>query len=63
MKLSEISKILKTEFYVEDLDICKLSSLQNSFPNSLTYCVDEKYKNALQNTKAGAVIILSLIHI
>lgn len=57
MKLSEISQKLKLEFFGKDLEIEKLSSLQNSFANSLTYCVDENHSNELKHTKAGAAII------
>lgn len=57
MRISEICQSLKLEFIGQDKDISSLNSLEFANENQMSFVQGDKFKNLINTTKAGALIV------
>ena len=57
MKLSEIAKIIGTEFTGEDREILSLNTLKDATETELSFVANPKYIKDIPNSKAAAILV------
>jgi len=57
MKLSEIAKIVGTEFYGQDKEITSLNTLKDANENELSFVANPKYIKDIPSSKAAAILV------
>ena len=57
MRLKEIASIIGAEFDAKDIEILAIASLSDANENELSFSMDSKYKDDIQNSSAGAIIV------
>jgi len=57
MKLSEIAKIIGTEFTGEDKEILSLNTLKDATETELSFVANPKYIKDIPNSKAAAILV------
>ena len=57
MTLKEIAQIIGVEFSGDDFEITSMNSLTDANKNEISFSMDDKYKNDIQNSSAGAIIV------
>ncbi len=57
MRLKEIASIIGADFNAKDVEISAIASLNDAKENELSFSMNSKYKDEIQNSSAGAIIV------